>query len=64
MAEEDPTQQTGGETGGETQQTGEETTTEKTSEFPSFRKAYQYRGGFDKFVYDQLKKANGEEEKE
>ncbi len=22
--------------------------------FPSFRKAYKYRGGFDKFVYDKL----------
>lgn len=43
--------------GGETPT--EEPTTEET--FPSFRKAYQYRGGFDKFVYDQLKKANGEE---
>ena len=58
------TQETGGqtqETGGEQQ--GEETQTEETTEesFPSFRKAYKYRGGFDKFVYDQLKKANGEE---
>lgn len=44
--------------GGETPT--EEPTTEESQEetFPSFRKAYQYRGGFDKFVYDQLKKAN------
>lgn len=49
---------TGGETGGET--TGDEPTEETKEEtFPSFRKAYKYRGGFDKFVYDQLKKANG-----
>lgn len=59
----DPTE-TGGETnpttGGDT--TGDEPTEEtKEDTFPSFRKAYQYRGGFDKFVYDQLKKANGEE---
>ena len=67
-------EQTGQETGGQTQETGgneqtggeqqgEKTQTEETTEesFPSFRKAYQYRGGFDKFVYDQLKKANGEE---
>lgn len=39
------------------------TTTEQEEEsFPSFRKAYKYRGGFDKFVYDQLKKANSNEE--
>lgn len=67
MPDEEPTtQETGGqtqETGGNEQtggeQQGEETQTEES--FPSFRKAYQYRGGFDKFVYDQLKKANGEE---
>ena len=48
---------TSDETGGDT--TGNETTEETKEEtFPSFRKAYQYRGGFDKFVYDQLKKAN------
>lgn len=39
---------TGGETGGET--------TEES--FPSFRKVYKYRGGFDKWVYDQLKGAS------
>ena len=50
-------EETGGETGGET--TEEETEKDK---FPSFRKAYKYRGGFDKFVYDQLKKANTTEE--
>ena len=75
MPDEEPTtqetggnEQTGQETGGQTQETGgeqqgEETQTEETTEesFPSFRKAYKYRGGFDKFVYDQLKKANGEE---
>lgn len=39
------------------------TTTEQEEEtFPSFRKAYKYRGGFAKFVYDQLKKANSNEE--
>ena len=40
-------------------QAEEETDEEEETEekFPSFRKAYQYRGGFDKFVYDQLKKA-------
>lgn len=49
--------QTGGETGGET--TGDEPTEETTEEsFPSFRKVYKYRGGFDKWVYDQLKGAN------
>lgn len=49
------------DTGGET--TGTETGGETTEdEFPSFRKAYKYRGGFDKFVYDQLKKANSSEE--
>lgn len=26
--------------------------------FPSFRKVYKYRGGFDKWVYDQLKGAS------
>ena len=67
---ENPTQEpvTGGEnptqepvTGGENP-TQEPTTEESQEEtFPSFRKAYKYRGGFDKFVYDQLKKANGEE---
>lgn len=39
--------------------TGNDETKEET--FPSFRKAYKYKGGFDKFVYDQLKKANGGE---
>ena len=49
------------ETGG-TDTTGGEPTQETTEEsFPSFRKVYKYRGGFDKWVYDQLKKANGEE---
>lgn len=34
----------------------EETDEEETEEkFPSFRKVYKYRGGFDKWVYDQLK---------
>lgn len=34
----------------------EETDEEETKEkFPSFRKVYKYRGGFDKWVYDQLK---------
>lgn len=33
-----------------------ETQKEETKEkFPSFRKVYKYRGGFDKWVYDQLK---------
>ena len=70
MPDEEPTtqetggnEQTGQETGGNEQtggeQQGEETQTEES--FPSFRKAYKYRGGFDKFVYDQLKKANGGE---
>lgn len=36
--------------------TGGETTEES---FPSFRKVYKYRGGFDKWVYDQLKGASG-----
>ena len=55
----------GSETGGSTE-TGGETTEEETAkdEFPSFRKAYKYRGGFDKFVYDQLKKANSSESEE
>lgn len=45
------------ETGGET--TGNEPTEETTEEsFPSFRKVYKYRGGFDKWVYDQLKGAS------
>jgi len=45
------------ETGGET--TGDEPTAETTEEsFPSFRKVYKYRGGFDKWVYDQLKGAS------
>ena len=53
----EPTQETGG-----TDTTGGEPTQETTEEsFPSFRKVYKYRGGFDKWVYDQLKKANGEE---
>lgn len=40
----------------------QEITNENTNEtFPSFRKAYKYKGGFDKFVYDQLKKLNGGE---
>ncbi|MBP5422945.1 MAG: carboxypeptidase regulatory-like domain-containing protein [Paludibacteraceae bacterium] len=48
---------TGNETGGET--TGDEPTEETTEEsFPSFRKVYKYRGGFDKWVYDQLKGAS------
>ena len=57
-------EQTGGETGGNEQTggetTGEEETTEETTEesFPSFRKVYKYRGGFDKWVYDQLKGAS------
>lgn len=39
--------------------TGNETTEETTEEsFPSFRKVYKYRGGFDKWVYDQLKGAS------
>ncbi len=40
----------------------EETTTQEettTNTFPSFRKAYKYRGGFDKFVYDNLGGSNG-----
>ena len=49
------------QTGGSEQGTGETTEETTTESFPSFRKAYQYRGGFDKFVYDQLKKANNEE---
>ena len=59
-------EETGGETGGETtgNETGGETTgnepTEESKEesFPSFRKVYKYRGGFDKWVYDQLKGAS------
>lgn len=53
------------ETGG-SNETGGETSEEETAkdEFPSFRKAYKYRGGFDKFVYDQLKKANSSEDEE
>lgn len=48
---------TGNETGGDT--TGDEPTEETTEEsFPSFRKVYKYRGGFDKWVYDQLKGAS------
>lgn len=48
------TDTTGGETGGDT--TGDEPTEEtKEEKFPSFRKVYKYRGGFDKWVYDQLK---------
>ena len=52
-------EQTGGETGGN-EQTGGEQTTEETTEnsFPSFRKVYKYRGGFDKWVYDQLKSSS------
>lgn len=38
----------------------ETTTTEETSSFPSFRKAYKYRGGFDKFVYDNLGGSGGD----
>lgn len=53
MPDEEPTTQ---ETGGN-EQTGGET---KEETFPSFRKAYKYKGGFDKFVYDQLKKSSGE----
>ena len=46
------------ETGG-TDTTGGEQTQETTEEsFPSFRKVYKYRGGFDKWVYDQLKSSN------
>ena len=42
------------DSGGET--TGDEPTEEtKEEKFPSFRKVYKYRGGFDKWVYDQLK---------
>lgn len=43
-------------------ETPTEPTTEQTKEetFPTFRKAYKYKGGFDKFVYDQLKQLNGE----
>lgn len=56
------TDTTGGETGGETggtDTTGDEPTEETTEEsFPSFRKVYKYRGGFDKWVYDQLKGAS------
>ena len=52
------TDTTGGETGG-TDTTGDEPTEETTEEsFPSFRKVYKYRGGFDKWVYDQLKGAS------
>ena len=41
-------------TGGDT--TGNEQTEEtKEEKFPRFRKVYKYRGGFDKWVYDQLK---------
>lgn len=47
-----------GDTPTEPTNTGGET---KEETFPSFRKAYKYKGGFDKFVYDQLKKANGGE---
>ena len=55
--------ETGGETGGSTETggetTGDEPTEETTEEsFPSFRKVYKYRGGFDKWVYDQLKGAS------
>ena len=57
------TEPTGGETGGSetTEETGGETGGNK---FPSFLKAYQYRGGFDKFVYDQLKKLTSSEDEE
>lgn len=42
----------------------EETDEEQTEEkFPSFRKAYKYKGGFDKFVYDTLKKLTEESNK-
>lgn len=42
----------------------EETDEEETEEkFPSFRKAYKYKGGFDKFVYDTLKKLTEESDK-
>jgi len=76
MADGDPnTQETGGQnqetggqnTGGEnqgnggTEQTGGTTTEETTSTFPSFRKAYKYKGGFDKFIYDTLKSLVEEE---
>lgn len=55
--------QNGETTGGENQGTGgsDETPTEET--FPSFRKAYKYKGGFDKFVYDTLKKLTEELDK-
>ena len=45
-----------------TVETPTEPTNEQTKEetFPTFRKAYKYKGGFDKFVYDQLKQLNGE----
>lgn len=46
--------ETGGETGGDTTG-GEQTEETKEEKFPSFRKVYKYRGGFDKWVYDQLK---------
>lgn len=46
------------ETGG-TDTTGDEPTEESTEEsFPRFREVYKYRGGFDKWVYDQLKGAS------
>ena len=37
---------------------------EDTKEFPSFRKVYKYRGGFEKFVYDKLKELMGSDESE
>lgn len=38
------------------EETDEEEETEE--KFPSFRKVYKYRGGFDKWVYDQLKSSS------
>ena len=35
-----------------------------TDKFPSYVKAYQYRGGFNKFVYDKLKELSGSSEEE
>ena len=32
--------------------------------FPSFKKAYKYKGGFDKFVYDTLKELGNFDEEE
>ena len=35
-----------------------------TNDFPSYVKAYQYKGGFNKFVYDKLKELSGESEED